>query len=408
MIGNKEEHKQARKLYKSLGIPEHMPNNEKVTLFDVTKRPYEMQGWNTYLSPRNKGKTTSLLILALCYNWLYGYTFAYIRTLQNMTVEKSMITLFGVINDYKDKDGRNYIQKITNNTWNRVVFKRNTKKFYYANVDEQGNIIEQSDKILGHVLAVELQDVYKSSFADTNCNILIYDEFIDTYYRSWTYEYLMNLISTVKRSREALIFLSANTLDRDYPIFYDFDLIDIVRELQLGEHEVLETPLGTRLWLEIVAIDEHHADKPPITEDIRKYFGFSSKKLEGITGLNWSYKEYPHAPKQTEDFKRFESDENIYLQYYQNKLQLELCMYQGAPYLFVHRFTGDYRGDYIVYTNSIVIDSHYRYGFGTGNKLDKIIWKLALDGRVFFGDNRTGSIFNKYLVETDKNAFSNY
>ena len=112
-----------------------------------------------------------------------------------MTVEKSMITLFGVINDYKDKDGKNYVEKITGGRWNKVIFKRNTKKFYFANVDNEGNVTEQSEKILGHVLAIELQDVYKSSFADTMCDVIIYDEFIDTYYRSWTFEYLMNYLA---------------------------------------------------------------------------------------------------------------------------------------------------------------------------------------------------------------------
>lgn len=404
----KEEHKQARKLYRSIGVPETMPNNPQVTLFDITKRPYENQGWNAFISPRNKGKTTSLLLLALCYNWLYGYTFAYLRTLQTMTVEKSMITLFGVINDYKDGNGLNYVEKITNGRWNKVIFKRNTKKFYYATVDEQGNITEQCENILGHVLPIELQEIYKSSFADTRCDFIIWDEFIDNFYRSWTFENLMNLVSTIKRSRDALIFMSANTLDRDYPLFYDFELVDIIRFLKLGEHEILITELGTRMWLEVVAINEHDIEKQPITEDIRKYFGFKSKKLEGITGLAWSYKMFPHAPKQAEDFKRLEGDERIYLEYYQNKIQIELVLYQNDMYLFVHRFTGDYRGDYIVYTNNVMNQgAHYVYGFGSGNKLDRIIWKLALDGKVFFGDNRTGSLFQKYMVETNKNALEN-
>lgn len=406
IIGKKEMHKKARALYKSLGVPETMPNNDKVTLFDVTKRPFECQGWNMFISPRNKGKTTSILLTALCYNWLYGWTFAYLRTLQTMTVEKSMITLFGVINDYKDENGLNYIEKITEGRWNRVIFKRNTKKFHFAKIDGQGTITEQSEQILGHVLAIEIQDVYKSSFADTNCNFIIYDEFIDPFYRSWVFENLMNLISTIKRSRDALIFLSANILDRDYPIFYDFDLVDIVRYIKLGDHEILTTPIGTRLWLEVVAIDEHHTEKAPITEDIKKYFGFSSKKLEGITGLTWSYKEFPHAPKQQNDFELLESDERIYLEYYTNQLQMDIVKYQGELYLFVHRFTGDMKENRLVYTNNITIDSRYCYGFGDGNKLDKLIFGLALHGKVFFGDNRSGSIFQKYLVETNKNALA--
>ena len=53
-----EEHKQARKLYKSIGVPEVMPNNPQVTLFDITKRPFEKQGWNMFISPRNKIKSS--------------------------------------------------------------------------------------------------------------------------------------------------------------------------------------------------------------------------------------------------------------------------------------------------------------------------------------------------------------
>lgn len=404
-------YKRARQIFKGLDVPVYMPNNPEVKLFNIIERPFENQGWNVYISPRNMGKTTSMLLYCLClgqasYELInQRITFAYIRTVANMITEKNMTTLFGVINDYKDKNGKGYIEKITDGKYNKVIYKRSIKKFFYCNSTNTGEVEDLLEIPIGHCFSVEECDNYKSSFADELCYALVYDEFIDQFYRNWVYSNLMNLVSTIKRSRKALIFMSANCLDRDYQIFYDFDLVDVIRFMELGDKEVMVTPLGTRVWIEVVA-PSGTKNKPVITDDIRRYFGFSSKKLEGITGLQWSYTEYPHAPKQGVDFVRFDDDVRIYIQYYQNPMQIELVTYKEVLYLYVHRFTGDYKGDYIVYTNDpMKIDPHFVYGFGHGTKLDKLIWRLAEHNRIFFGDNRTGSLFHKYLVETNKNVF---
>lgn len=396
--------KKVRALYKKLKVPKY--NEDTITedykgdlLFKLLDRPFEHFAYNVLISSRGVGKTSELLLVGLIMNRLFNTTTVYVRTYTNMTTEGKTITLYNILNDYINEDGKNYIEVIYDGEYNRVVLNNRQKKFYLAYIDEDGNEVRRSKTAITHILSIEQADYVKSTFNDINANWFLYDEAVEKYYANWIYSSLMQLISTVKRKRQDFwIFLIGNSLDRQYRLFDEFDIRDIMDIIQMGESITATTELGTKIRVETVTQFEKERK---ITDDIRKFFGFKSKELESITGLDWSYKEYPHAPKQDEDFQIVES--SIYFLYYQKLLRCEPVIYNGALYFYIHKANKLPDHDFICYHNKPVIDSGYRFQFGIGDDLDRVIYKYCKAGKVFFGTNHDGAVFDKYINEASMN-----
>lgn len=396
--------KKVRQLYKTLKVPKY--NLDTVTedyagdlIFKTCERPFEHFAYNCYISPRGVGKTTDVILTGMCMNKLYGTTISYVRTYTSMTTEGKTSTLFNIINDFLDDEGKNYVEKLYDGDYNRVVLNNRQKKFYLAFVDEDGNEVRRSHAPLCHILSVEDADTYKSTLNDINNNWFVYDECVEKYYASWIYENLMQLISTVKRKRlDFWIFLIGNSLDRQYHLFDEFDIREIMDVIQLGEKYQIQTDIGTKVYVEAVT---QFAKERKLTEDIIKFFGFKSKSLESITGLDWTYKEYPHAPKQDEDFNKIDS--SIYFLYFNKLLRCEPVIYKGALYFYIHKAKKLPDHDFICYHNKPVVEAGYRYQFGVGDDLDKVIYKYCKNGKVFFGTNHDGAVFDKYINEATIN-----
>ena len=72
-------------------------NEYKEKYYDVTKYPV-INGYNFVTSYRNGGKTTNILLWAMCAHKIYGSRISYIRTNKTMTTRSKIMTLFDSIN----------------------------------------------------------------------------------------------------------------------------------------------------------------------------------------------------------------------------------------------------------------------------------------------------------------------
>ena len=106
----------------------------KEKYYDVTKYPI-INGYNFVTSYRNGGKTTNILIWAMCAHKIYGSRLSYIRTNKTMITRSKIMTLFDSINTTVDDTGKNYIQKIYNDKYNRVMYFYNEKCFKLVRED---------------------------------------------------------------------------------------------------------------------------------------------------------------------------------------------------------------------------------------------------------------------------------
>ena len=106
-----------------------------------------------YGSGRSIGKTTNVLLLGLCQRKEYGTTILYVRS-----QETEAKHLTSVISSYNDGQ---YIKKLTDNRYNTIIYK--DRAFYYAWVDENGEITDKEANECIRVLTVDRAYDYKST-----------------------------------------------------------------------------------------------------------------------------------------------------------------------------------------------------------------------------------------------------
>ena len=168
----------------------------KEKYYDVTKYPV-INGYNFVTSYRNGGKTTNILIWAMCANKIYGSRMSYIRTNKTMTTRSKIMTLFDSINTTVDDTGKNYIQKIYNDKYNRVMYFYNEKCFKLIREDMSADELKTAE-ILCYVHSIDTNDELRSGFADNRLDIILYDECIDNKVNNTT---LINFLHETKSTQ---------------------------------------------------------------------------------------------------------------------------------------------------------------------------------------------------------------
>lgn len=374
------DYSKAVKLYKSLNCPE----NTLDVLGEVL--PNE-RAWNLILSIRSRGKTTNMLLWAMCLNACYGTQIQYIRQKDYQLTPKQSGTLFDVIVQ------NHYIEKITNERYNNIFYRG--RRWYYEKRDDEGNLLERSEEPFCYSLAIDKYLDYKSVYNAPKGDIIIFDEFLnpDGYLDDEFYK-LNDLLSTIIRERTtAHIYLLGNLVDRFSVYFDELCLNDIVADLTYGEHRQLESN-GTKLHIYMMPKAEY-IKRQKVNE---KYFSWLNPKLNAITGTRglWAMKMYPKPGK-----GKFKLLSKAYFFKNGKYLARELRLDENTNLLYVFFFVDDYGYDpekHILYTCNSETGYNQRIRYGLGySKTDQAIKKLIQAHRDYYSDNTAGTLFESYM-----------
>ena len=364
------------KIYNSLGCP--------ADVYNPTTAPIDEVQYLVFLSERESGKTTNWLLYGMIMNWEYGTIIQYVRQGEDDIAPKNTSDLFSVILDY------DYIEKITGGQYNSVYY--HSRRWYFAKVDEDGKTVEVAPEHFMFMCCVLKQEKLKSSTGD----LVIFDEFISKYYFPDEFIDLCNLTKTIFRGRRSpKIVMLANTIDRHSPYYNELEIYDEVQTIKIGEHQTITTPLGTKIYLELLGATVQRQQKRSIIN--RLFYGFRNPKLAAITGADWSMRNYQHIPKLDP-----ESDDTItsicnsvYIYYNRKYVRLELVIHSSLGLCcFVHWATKTYP-DSIIFTIEEMYDPRYYHKFGK-NSLTKLIKQLMDSKHVYYATNDVGSFFESY------------
>lgn len=120
-----------------------------------------------------------------------------------------------------DDEGNMRIYDLTKGKYTDVVVYMG--KIWFANVDENGKKIRGND-IIGY-FACLTGETHKKSLPFVSVYNFIFEEFItDTGYLPNEPRKLMKLVSTVFRRRQGRVWLIGNTISRNLPYFYEWNL----------------------------------------------------------------------------------------------------------------------------------------------------------------------------------------
>lgn len=372
--------KRIRREYKKLGIP--------AQYFYPLRADFSRCGYYQALSDRARGKTTNTIILGILMHEMYGTITHYIRTDKETIAPKNMKALLDTIIQ------NGYIQKITKDRWNSAFYYG--KRWYFCNVDDEGNIIEKAPSHFMVCFSLDDSDRIKSSYNAPTGDIILYDEFISLRGYGYTdFIRFADMISTIFRKRQCgVIFMLSNTIDRNSPWFDEFCIRDIINIMQQGESRYIETDDGTCIFLEIMPAD----DTPQRITVNRRFFGFLNPKLSAITGRGvWAVEHYPHIV-------RFESEEEqpqilynkLFIRQSGKLVKLQLVRNKIGLCVYVIPATRTYK-DSIILVNTDIQEKNEVFGFGARDSFINQFWRLYKANRFYYATNAEGALLKAYI-----------
>lgn len=352
-------------------------------VYNPSHLPFENCKWFITLSERARGKTTNLLLFGMLIWWHYGTGICYVRSSEQMITPKTSGDLFSNIISW------GYVEKISGGKYNTIKYNR--RRWYFAHVNDEGEIDSQSDDAFCIMLSIDKNEQYKSVL-ETKNDFIIFDEFIERYYYPNQFVLFCDLVKTIGRERHSVILcLSANTIDLNSPYFNELGIHEKVEKMLQGDQETITTPKGTKIYVEILGKKTARAGKKQNLLN-RLYYGFSNPKLASITGdETWAINNYPHTPDNFTILTR-----HHYIEYNDKLINLEVCS-NDDDMLFVncHYATQTY-DDSIIYSLDFHMERNYRYKKGFTIP-DKFIWDCFDKNKFTYADNTVGALVDKYV-----------
>ena len=282
---------QVSNLYNSV-----VPDIYKNKYYNVSKYPI-VYGYNVVTSYRNGGKTTNILLWALCSHKLFGSRMSYIRTNKTMVTRSKIMTLFDGINNTVDDNGKNYVQKIYNDKYNRIGYFPSEKCFKLIREDMTSDELKNAE-IFCYVHSIDENDKLRSGFADNRLDIILYDECMDKHVNNTTLINLLHIISTFFRSRfNSIVFLACNMSTGSPVILQQMGIYTNVLS-QKTPYALYKTEKNTKIAVEILQVSDDFSNERNIMNDT--FFGIDIDGVEIIRGTSICHETFRELPENTE------------------------------------------------------------------------------------------------------------
>lgn len=345
--------------------------------------------WNCYVSDRSNGKTTSWLIYAVKAYLKYGIVTHYIRSHRSMITQSAIMTIFNVI------ISNNYISILTDNKWNSIAYMRNEHKFYLCNRnDGQVNDIDATGFLM--CMSIDKADEYKSGYQCDTGDLIIFDEFINSYYKRGEFVKFCDLLSTIIRRRpDCKIVMLANTILRTSEYFDELECREFIDHAEGGDKIDYEIPCisggSTSVHVEILAIKLDNNRKIFNA----KYFSFHNPLLNSITGAGWAIHNYTHPSERFKTLYR-----NIFLEYKNKWYSLNVIQLECGRYtIFVAPHTKEPKDDAYIYSDNYnVFDKRYHSLKHDKNNFDIWLLNRFYSDDIIYANNTCGSIFSDFIL----------
>lgn len=358
-----------------------MPKDVAYDLFHIPLEYNKRCGYYMLLSKRGVGKTTSVMLLGLILFKLYGVQIQYIRQNEDMLKPKFAQELMSTILSC------GYIKTLTEGRWNYAYYYAN--RWVFANVDEDGHIIEKTNLHFCYTLSIDQSFTYKSNYNAPHGDFTVFDEFIGKRYTANEFVYYLDILSTIIRKRSGVInFMLSNNIDEFSEYFEEFEIYEQIREMKAGECVIATTPGGTRIYVEKINIHDKNAARLNM-----EYFGFKNPRLYAITGAGeWNVALCKHYDLEDETEL---IDRTHYIKMGYNLVNIELHRSEKYGYICrIHKAT-HVHDDSVIYTMDQVEDKRYRKGKGY-SRVDAFLWNLLRMDRWHYATNSQKNFVDKY------------
>ena len=373
--------------FKKLKTPEEIWQPETMDLYNNT--------WEILLSERKSGKTTQLLLFGLVCFKLFGIRVEYLRQTEEMIAPKYTQDLYALINQL------GYVNKLFPD-YNTVVYK--AKRWYLANIDEEGNTVQQSGNPVCVMNSLDHALDLKSSYVSLNGDLILFDEFLGRRYTRDEFLLLCHMIDTIRRFRlKTRVFLAANTISPYSTYFEEMGIKNEILKLKRGQTIHKVTPLGLPMQIQWIDTTIKASEKRRVGNNL--FYGFGNSKLASVVGgEGWDIANYPHLYEYTEDSKCLFRD--IYFKLYDIYKCAEVRHDDRFGYfLYIRPYTSVPDDDTYVFTCEQPTKANEHFYQTPTNKLERFVMNCFRDKKVLYATNDDGRFIDEILKKLKKELY---
>ena len=376
-LGIKYDWKKIRKRYKALKCPP--------IYYDPSECPFEDCKYFLGYSARSIGKSMGWLLMGLIMYDMYGTVTEYCRQSVDQVAPMRTDKMFDAIL------ACHYIEKITNGRWNFILYKR--RKWYLANLDDNGYIIEEDINPCCSILVVRDSEKYKSGYNAPTGDLIIFDEFVNHVYYQDEFVQFCDLIKSIARDRiSPIVVMLSNNIDKESPYFNELEIYEEVRRMTPTDKLIKTTEKGTRIYVEYIAANEEKQKRLNALNTL--FFGFKNKRLGSITGEDWALTPKQHLP----EGEFYYISRNLYVYHNNRYIRLDIINhYKLGICMFAHWATKTY-DDSVILTIADRTDPRYVYGAGDG-RLRYTIDKFISNNLIYYQTNDVYAFLANYMKQ---------
>lgn len=342
--------------------------------------------YNFIFGERSNGKTYAVLEEGVKNYAEGGKQIAIIRRFnEDFTGKRSSVMFDSLINN---GEGKNRIRELTHGEWTGVYYF--SMRWYLCR--KEGDNIVKDDKPIAYGFSLSAQEHDKStSYPDITT--VLFDEVITrNIYLNDEFILFSNVLSTIIRQRtDVIIYMLGNTVNKYCPYFDEMGLKH-VRDMKKGTIDLYH--YGESGLTVAVEYTENYREGKP--SDV--YFAFDNPKLSMITGGEWEIDIYPHCPHK---FKQKEVVFKYFIIFHEDILQCDIVRTKGMLFTFIHRKTTPIKNedkDLIYSPEYDPRPNHRRKITNPILPIEKKIYLLYKEEKIFYQDNTIGEIVRNYLL----------
>lgn len=356
-------------------------------LYDPTTAPVNEAKIFTLMSDRSTGKTTNWILVGMILNQMYGTVTQYVRQYEDMIKPSICNEIFRTILTYNN---HMYVKGITDGKYSGIYIR--WKKAYFCNYDEKGKPCDLPSDPFLQFLSIDNNFNYKSGYSAPTGDLILFDEFISNQYRINEFVDFLDLCSTIIRKRKTpIIVMMSNTINVNSTYFKELEVSKEVKKLKAGQHKIVETERGTKVYIEIIGLKQT-AIKSQVN---RLFYGFNNPRLASITGGEvWSLDPAPHIVNSDDDELL---SRNFRIDCSDTMLQLDIVRTEDRGLIInCHESNDRIHDDTVVFTLHEIRSNNQVYGLGKGAYC-KLIWGLYDSNKWYYDTNETAALVKQYL-----------
>lgn len=354
----------------------------KQKFYRLTKILKSDAHYNIIFGERSSGKTFAVLELGLKNYIQEGKQLAIVRRwMEDFTGKRGQQMFDALVS-------AGIVSDLSGGEWTNIYYFGS--RWYLCRYDEKGVRI-QDERPFAYGFALTAMEHDKStSYPDITT--ICFDEFLTrTVYLPDEFILFSNVISTIVRHRtDVKIFMLGNTVNKYCPYFKEMGLKHI-RDMKAGDIDVYN--YGENALR--VAVEYTEPNKKGKQSDV--YFAFDNPKLQMITSGAWEIEIYPHCPHK---FKPKNILFTFFIEFDDILLQCEIVLVKQDMFIFIHPKTSELKNpdsDLIFSTRYSSAPNWKRNILKPSSTIEKRIFNLFKQDRIFYSDNEVGEVIRNYL-----------